>query len=183
MCAFDSSFVQKRDAFDRLGLSSLQKCTIAVRMLAYRLPTNACNEYVCICETTPLMAMRHWVTTIRGCFKDTYLRQPTLVDLKKQVHINTTCDYPGMFGSLDCIHWTWEKCSTVWQGQFEDENDICSVILKAIVDQSTWIWYAFFCLPRSNNNINVLDRSPLVANILQGSRQDMSFEINGHTYP
>ena len=30
---------------------------------------------------------------------------------------------------------------------------------------------------------NVLDRSPLIANFLEGHGQDMSFEVNGHRYP
>ena len=51
--------MQKRDALGRLGLSSLQKCTAAIRMLAYGLPADACDEYVRIGETTALVAMRH----------------------------------------------------------------------------------------------------------------------------
>ena len=73
VCAYDPWFVQKRDALDRLGLSSLQKCTAAVRMLAYGLPTDACDEYIRIGETTALVAMRRWVNAIRACFGDTYL--------------------------------------------------------------------------------------------------------------
>ena len=37
--------------------------------------------------------------------------------------------------------------------------------------------------PGGNNDINVLDRSPLIANFLEGHNQDMSFEVNGHRYP
>jgi hypothetical protein len=45
-----------------------------------------------------------------------------------------------------------------------------------------WIWHAFFGLPGGNNNVNVLDRSPLVANLLGGEGSDLSFEVNGHRY-
>jgi hypothetical protein len=55
--------------------------------------------------------------------------------------------------------------------------------LEAIVDQSLWIWHAFFGLPGGNNNINVLDRSPLVAIFLFIENYGMSFEVNGHLYP
>ena len=51
--------VQKRDALGKLELSSLQKCTVGVRMLAYGLPADVCDEYVRICETIALVAMRH----------------------------------------------------------------------------------------------------------------------------
>ena len=116
VCAYDPWFVQKRDALGRLGLSGLQKCTAAVRMLAYGLPADACDEYIRIGETIALVAMRHWVNAIRACFGDTYLRQPTLADLKKQIDINTARGFPDMFGSLNCMHWTWKKCPSAWQG-------------------------------------------------------------------
>ena len=102
--ACDLWFVQKCDALGQIGLSTLQKCTAAIRMLAYGLPADACNEYVCIGETTTLVAMRHWVNAIRACFGDRYLRQPTLANLKKQVEINTSHGFPDMFSSLDCMH-------------------------------------------------------------------------------
>ena len=52
-------------------------------MFAYRLPADACNEYVCIEETTALVAMRHWMNVIRDLFGDRYLRQSTHADLQR----------------------------------------------------------------------------------------------------
>ena len=40
-----------------------------------------------------------------------------------------------------------------------------------------------FWIGRDNNDINVLDRSPLVANMLKGEGHDMTFQVNGHMYP
>jgi hypothetical protein len=57
------------------------------------------------------------------------------------------------------------------------------MILEAIVDQSLWIWHAFFGMPGGNNDINVLDRSPLVVDLLRGEGQDLAFEVNGSVYP
>jgi hypothetical protein len=88
-----------------------------------------------------------------------------------------------MFASLDCMHWTWKNCPVAWQGQFQDKDKNRSVILEAIADQSLWFWHAFFGLPGGNNDINVLDRSPLIANLLKGEGQNMSFQVNGHVYP
>jgi hypothetical protein len=38
-------------------------------------------------------------------------------------------------------------------------------------------------LPRKNNDINVLDRSPLIAKFLEGHGQNTNFEVNGHRFP
>ncbi len=71
-----------------------------------------------------------------------------------------------MFVFLDCLHYKWKYCPITWQGQFTDEDKHRSIILEAIVDQSLWIWHAYYRLPMCNNDLNVLDQSPLVANFL-----------------
>ena len=88
-----------------------------------------------------------------------------------------------MFASLDCMHYEWKNCPIAWQGSFQGKGGFNSIILEANADQSLWIWHANFGVPRANNDINVLQRSPLVANYLRGESQGMSFEVNGNRYP
>ena len=45
-------YKKKKDGVGRLGLSPLQKITVAFWMLAYRLPADATDEYVKIGEST-----------------------------------------------------------------------------------------------------------------------------------
>jgi hypothetical protein len=40
----------------------------------------------------------------------------------------------------------------------------------------------FFGLPSSNNDVNVLDRSPLVHDMLIGTASNVTFEVNGKKY-
>ena len=114
--AFDSYFVQKRDGLGRLGLSSLHKCTAAIRMLAYGVVADATDKYCRLGESTATEAMRRFVNAIRHCFESEYLRLPTKSDLQKQLQINTQRGFPGMFVSLDCMHWQWKNCPVAWQG-------------------------------------------------------------------
>ena len=53
----DPYFECKTDALGKLGFSSYQKCTAAVRMLAYGIPGDLVDEYVRMSETTCLMSM------------------------------------------------------------------------------------------------------------------------------
>jgi hypothetical protein len=69
VCSYYPWFVQGRDALGRLGLSSLQKCIAALRMLAYFVPADVCDEYCRLGESTTLVAMKRWVVAIRGCFE------------------------------------------------------------------------------------------------------------------
>jgi hypothetical protein len=67
-------------------------------------------------------------------------------------------------------------------GAIQDKDGFCSIILEAVADQSLWIWHAFFGMPGGNNDINILDRSPLITNLLRSEGNDMRFEINEHVY-
>uniref|UniRef100_A0A0D3AZC5 Uncharacterized protein n=1 Tax=Brassica oleracea var. oleracea TaxID=109376 RepID=A0A0D3AZC5_BRAOL len=121
-------FRQKRDALGRLSLSPLQKCTAAIRVLAYG---------------------------IVYLFGDEYLRRPTPADLERLLAIGESCGFPGMIGSIDCMHWEWKNCPTAWKGQ-----------------------YARGTL----NDINVLDRSPVFDDIIQGRAPQVTYTVNGREY-
>jgi hypothetical protein len=178
----DPWFVQKKDCAGHLGLSSLQKCTAAIRILAYGVAADSTDEYCCLGESTAIKSLKRFVIAVRACFESHYLWQPTRADIVKQMAINEQRGFPGMFASIDCMHWCWKNCPVGWQGQFTDKDGEKSIILEAIADQSLWIWHAFFGLPGGNNDLNVLDRSPLVANLLCGHGNDLTFSMNGHDY-
>jgi hypothetical protein len=182
VCTRDSYFLQKPDALGVLGLSSRQKLTAALRMLALGVCADAMDEYCRISETTAMECMKRFCVAIRAEFGEYHLRQPTQADFEKQLAINAARGFPGMFGSLDCMHYEWKNCPVAWQGDFGDRDGNKSIILEAIADQSLHIWHIFFGLPGSNNDLNVLDRSPLVHNMLTGAACDMTFEVNGQEY-
>jgi hypothetical protein len=108
VCAFDLWFVQKYDGVGRLGLASLQKCTTAMRMLAYGIPADAIDaidEYYRTGKSTAIEAMKRFTVAIRGCFESRFLRLPTREDFQRQLDINAARGFPEMFGSLDCMRW------------------------------------------------------------------------------
>ena len=82
---FDPWFEQRCDALGHLGLSTLQKCTISICMLAYGLLTDACDDYCRLGESTTLVCLKRFVIAICGCFEFTYFKQPTREDLEQIV--------------------------------------------------------------------------------------------------
>jgi hypothetical protein len=90
--------------------------------------------------------------------------------------------FPGMLGSLDCMHWTWKNCPTVYGGQYIGKEKEPTVILEAVALYNTWIWHAFFGLPGTLNDINVLNRSPLFKHIQDGVAPPVNFKINSNKY-
>ena len=57
-----------------------------------------------------------------------------------------------------------------------------TIILEAVADQETWIWHAFFGMPGSLNDINVVNRSPLMNKIANGDLPPVQFVANGRRY-
>jgi hypothetical protein len=82
-----------------LGLSSIQKCKSALRILAYGVSPDALDEYCRMGESTAMEAMKQYVKAIRAVFKVTYLLQPIRDDLVRQMGINVE---RGNF--LACLH-------------------------------------------------------------------------------
>ncbi|KAI5003439.1 hypothetical protein ZWY2020_030599 [Hordeum vulgare] len=76
----DPYFECKTDALGKLGFSFYQKCTAAIRMLAYGIPGYLVDEYVRMTETTCLMSMYKFCQAVIEVFGPEYLRQPTTAD-------------------------------------------------------------------------------------------------------
>ncbi|KAI4963769.1 hypothetical protein ZWY2020_010532 [Hordeum vulgare] len=117
--AHDPYFQCKTDALGKLGFSFCQKCTAAIRMLAYGIPGDLVDEYVRMSEATCLMSMYEFYHAVIEVFGPEYLRQPTAADTERLLATNAARGFPGMFGSIDCMHWEWKNCPFPWQGQLK----------------------------------------------------------------
>ncbi|XP_042058642.1 uncharacterized protein LOC121803008 isoform X1 [Salvia splendens] len=153
----DDYFVQRPDGTGRLGLSSLQKVTAVIRILAYGVPDDACDEYVKISESSAIKSLKRFCRAIIEVFSTQYLRSPTTNDIARPLYIGEQRGFPGILGSLDCMHWKWKNCPAGWSGSYSGRSGSPTIILEAVADYDLWIWHAYFGLPGSNNDINVLD--------------------------
>ncbi|XP_023747873.2 protein ALP1-like [Lactuca sativa] len=71
----------------------------------------------------------------------------------------------------------------MWRGQFtRGDHGVPTVILEAVVSNDLWFWHAFFGMVGSNNDLNVLQASPIFNDILQGKAPEMSYVVNGNEY-
>ncbi|XP_052173306.1 uncharacterized protein LOC127788748 [Diospyros lotus] len=178
----DPYFIQTIDAVGVLGLSSIQKITAAYRILAYGTPVDFVDEYIRIGENTAILSLRRFVKAIIAVFDDHYLRPPNNSDITRLLQIGEQRGFPGMLGSIDCMHWKWKNCPTAWQGMYTGHCHEPTIILEAVASQDLWIWHAFFGLPGSLNDINVLDRSPIFSLLANGHAPPVNYTINGHEY-
>ena len=154
----DDYFCQKADAIGTLGFLREQKITAALRILAYGASANQLDELIRMAESTALECLQHFCDGIIAVFSKEFLRAPTPDDLKTILAENQNRGWPGMIGSIDCMHWLWKNCPVAWQGAFQGKEGSPSIVLDAVCDQKLRIWHAFFGMPGSNNDLNVLNR-------------------------
>jgi hypothetical protein len=168
--AHDTYFIQKRNAAGRLGLSSLQKMTAAIRMLAYGVTADLMDSFL------------HFIKVVISIFSAEYLRSPNPNDIARLLAVGESRGFPGMFGSIDCMHWKWKNCPNAWKGMYSGHIHEPTVILEVVASNDLWIWHAFFGLPGSHNDINVLEQSNVFANLVEGRAPPVNYLANGHDY-
>ncbi|GKD73967.1 ALP1-like protein [Tanacetum coccineum] len=55
-------------------------------------------------------------------------------------------------------------------------------MLEAVASQDLWIWHAFFRVAGANNDINILDNSPLFDDLLNDTAPVVPYVVNGVGY-
>ena len=76
-----------------------------MRVIAYGVPADYADEYLRIGEDSTIESVRRFVKVIVRVFGPEYLRAPNEDDTKKLMAANERRGWPGMLGSIDCMHW------------------------------------------------------------------------------
>lgn len=165
----DRYFVQRKDCTGTLGLNAYQKCTAAMRMLAYGGAADAVDEYVRLAESTCLEALQRFCEGVVYAFGSEFLRSPSGEDMKAILSRGNALNFPGMIGSIDCSKWRWKNCPTAHHGQHIGKEGVPTITIEAVSDERLWIWHLFFGMPGCNNDVNVFEASTLFNKIAEGT--------------
>ncbi|XP_013614053.1 PREDICTED: uncharacterized protein LOC106320230 [Brassica oleracea var. oleracea] len=125
-------FQQRRNGHGRYGLSALQKSTSAIRMLAYGKAGDSYDEYLRLAASTALLCLDNFTEAIIQLFGDEYLRRHTPDDLRRLLDTGEARGFPGMIGSIDCMHWEWKNCPTAWRGQYTRGSGKPTIVLEVV---------------------------------------------------
>ncbi|CAL5409744.1 unnamed protein product [Camellia sinensis] len=175
-------FIQTCDATGVSRLSDVQKMTASLQILQYGVPADVVDEYIRISESIAIAALNFFTRSIVATYEAVYLRSPNEADVTRLLQDGEQRGFPGMLGSLDCMHWRWDKCPTAQASAYTRHYHKPTVVLEAVASYDLWIWHTFFGMPGSLNDITVLDRSPLFAELTRGRALAANYTINNHAY-
>ncbi|XP_071727193.1 uncharacterized protein [Rutidosis leptorrhynchoides] len=78
-----------------------------IRMLAYVDSLDLFDEYLQILKRTSRESLQHFTRCVIDLYSNVYMREPTKDDIHRLYSKHDS--FPGMLGSIDCMHWAWGK--------------------------------------------------------------------------
>ncbi|XP_021826741.1 uncharacterized protein LOC110767498 [Prunus avium] len=177
-----TSLYSDKNCAGNLGLLPEQKFTAVIRMLEYGSSADQVDEIAQMGKSTALESLVRSCDAVETLYNRDYLRRPTPRVLQRLLQKAEARGFPGMVGSIDCMHWQWKNYPTAWQGDYENRKGQKSIILEAIAGFDTWVWHAFFEVAESQNDLNVLGQSPVFNDVLRGESPNVTYEINNTVY-
>nr|GEV41239.1 hypothetical protein [Tanacetum cinerariifolium] len=149
-------FVVRPDTTGLMGFSVIMKCTSAIRQLAYDTSPDALDEYLQMRKHCACDCIDFFTMCIIDLFTAEFLRKPDVNDVQKLYDAHKRIHgLQGMLGSIDCMHLEWINCPKAWHGQFGRG---------------------------ANNDLTILNHSPLFDDLLDNIAQVVPFEVNGVTF-
>ena len=76
--------------------SPLHKCTVAIRILTYKLPIDNIDEYVRIVECIAVQCLEVFIKNVNEIFRNEYLTRPNNNDINHLLQIGETCEFLGI---------------------------------------------------------------------------------------
>jgi Plant transposon protein len=175
-------FQRTSDCTGKLGAYPLTKLISVLRVLANATSLDAQDEYCQLSESTVKLCLKAFIDVIETEFQEEFLRYPTTAELKYLMKRMSLRGFPGAWASIDCSHVTWKNCPTALQGQYRNKSGQCSIVTEVVCDENRRAWSVFVGMPGSLNDINVMDHSPMVQDIMCGMFPPrIDYKIRGTT--
>ncbi|CAL2265193.1 unnamed protein product [Prunus armeniaca] len=135
----DDYFVQNKNCAGDLGLLPEQKFTAVIQMLAYGSSADQVDEIARMGKSTILESLVRFCDAVENLYTRDYLHRPTPRDPQLLLQKAESRGFPGMIGSIDCMHWQWKNCLAAWQLDYGNRKGQKSIILEAVAGFDTWV--------------------------------------------
>jgi hypothetical protein len=159
------------DRYGRVGASLEAKVLLPLKTLAYGVAPHCFGDYFQVSKPMARECYKQFLDTMCHHYMGEYLGLPSAVDLRNIVALHKRVHgVDGMIGSLDCMQTKWKNCPVAWQQSFKGRSKGMSTItLEAAADYNLWFWHAAYGFSGALNDVNVLNLSPLLDRMTNGT--------------
>ena len=114
--------------------------------MAYDVPADYIDENLAMAESTAIFYVKQFSMTMVEVFGPQYLRAPNAQDTQRLLEMNKARGFPGMLGSVDCMHWKWKNCPKAWHGQFKGRGKDATIIRQLLIIKHGFGMHILGCL-------------------------------------
>jgi hypothetical protein len=174
-------YASQVDATGKKGASLEAKVLLPLKAFTYGVAPHAFSDYFQMSKALAAKCCDEFADMVQSLYCEEYLRVPDAVDLKNITILHQKSHrVDGMFDSLDCMHNAWKNCPKAWQALFKSgkESGCPTVVLEALADYHLWFWHASFGYAGSLNDLKILNLSPLLESLVDGSFADLEKSAN-----
>ena len=181
-CVEHPYFEHRCNAAGRWGIHPLVKITAVFRQFAYGSSADELDEHFQISDTTLDATKEFFCDAVIAKFEDTYLPRISPTIAMNVIQKHEQIGWPGLLGSLDCSHWEWARCPKSMHGEFKKgTKKHPSIVYECVADCNLRILHVSFAAPGSNNDLNVLDCSDFMYDLVSGKTM-ADFKVDGVNY-
>lgn len=157
---------------NRPGKPTDVKILSCLRLLAAGISSDQLDDANYMAEETTGRYFKSFCRDISAMYGEVYLdRWPTEDELAGIEQRYAELGFPGCAGAIDCMKLYWKNCPYRKKGQYlnrKESSKLAVVQCEAWCDHDLYCWHWYCGRPGTNNDINVLSRSPLFHAILAG---------------
>lgn len=167
-------FGQQKDAVGKGGHTTHQKLLSPLRRLATGLSFKQMDDMARMSVESQRKYFRLFLLAMKQLYGSMLLnRAPVLLELREIESKYAQSGFPGCIGCIDCMHLHWKNCPKEFKGQYHNPKSgkLATISCEALVDTELYCWHWFAGRAGTNNDITVMDNSPLFNDILGGERR------------
>ena len=159
---------QRSNGLGFLCIPTDLKLLSSLRLLSTGASSDSLDDAVYMSEETVRSYFKQFCIDILqvygGRFFNKFPSRSELVTLQESY---SNLGFPGCIGAVDCMKYVWKNCPATMKGQYLNTRDSKSATIQCEgwCDHSLYCWSWFAGRPGTNNDLNVLAKSPLFRNI------------------
>ena len=172
LSAFPDRFEQRRSATGKLGHNSKMKILVALRRLGTGRSLDDLDDSCRMGVETIRKICSDFCKSVVEFYGHTFLnRRPTPREMTEVQQKYAAIGFQGCVGSVDCCRIMWKNCPVALKGQLYNPKDgkLAAISVEAWCDRDMYVWHWFAGRCATNNDLTMIDSSPLFNDIFTSS--------------